>query len=82
MPCLPDGSCSLYVLNMASNGKPPWLAPKAAAAMHRAFVLAALRGADGIEAARSAAWAWHPALPAPMIAEAVACVMGLGEEQA
>lgn len=47
--------------------------------MRRALVLAALRGTDGMEAAQSVAWAWHPALPAPMIAQAVAFVVGAGE---
>lgn len=60
---------------MAQHGTPIWLAPGAAAAMRQAFIRAALQGDDGLGAAQSVALAWHPALPLPMIAEAVTALL-------
>ena len=60
---------------MAQHGSPIWLAPGAAAAMRQAFIRAAMQGGDGLGAAQSVALAWHPALPLPMITEAVAALL-------
>jgi hypothetical protein len=57
---------------------PLWLSPQATAAMRQAYALAVLRGADGMEAAQRVLWAWHPALPAPILAEAAATIIGMG----
>ena len=51
--------------------KPSWLAREAADAMRQAAALAITRRLDAAVAARNVAWAWHPALPARMITEAV-----------
>jgi hypothetical protein len=81
-PALSRGVCSCYVLIMLRDEPPRWLAPAAAAAMRRAFVQAALHGGDGLGAAQAVALAWHPALPLPMIAEAVASVLRAHDDAA
>ncbi len=66
---------------MASNlPVPPWLSVKTAELVRAAAAKAQAQGRCASTAARDVAWCNHPALPAPMIYEAVDVALGRSDD--